>query len=111
MKKSSDTESLETSLSSFLFWYRLIPHSTTGVAPAELLPGRIPHSQLDLLKPELSAKVQLRQESQKRNHDIHAKQREFKVGDKVFVKEFPTGKNWLDGTITEIHILLCYLYT
>ena len=57
VKKYPSTESLRTRLSRFLFWYRLTSHSTTGVAPAQLLLGRIPHSQLDLLKPELSDKV------------------------------------------------------
>ena len=42
MKKSCSTESLETRLSRFLFWYRLTPHSTTGVSPAKLLLERIP---------------------------------------------------------------------
>ena len=45
MKKYSSTESIETRLSRFLFWYRLTSHSTTGVAPAQLLLGRIPRSQ------------------------------------------------------------------
>ena len=111
MKKSSCAESLETRLSRFLFWYRLTPHSTTGVPPAELLLGRIPRSQLDLLKPELSTKVQLKQESQKRNHDIHTKGREFQIGDQVFVKEFPSGKDWLEGTITEVRGPLTYHVT
>ena len=111
MKKSSCAESLKTKLSRFLFWYRLTPHSTTGVPPAELLLGRIPRSQLDLLKPELSTKVQLKQESQKRNHDIHTKGREFQIGDQVFVKEFPSGKDWLEGTITEVRGPLTYHVT
>ena len=58
MKKFPSTDSLETKLSRFLFWNRLTPHSTTGVPPAQLLLGRIPRSQLDLLKPELATKVQ-----------------------------------------------------
>ena len=47
--------SLQDRLSKFLFWYRLTPHSTTGVPPAELLLGRRPRSKLDLLKPERPA--------------------------------------------------------
>ena len=111
MKKSSSTESLEIRLARFLFWYTLTPHSTTGVSPAELLLGRIPRSQLDLLKPELSTKVQLKQEAQKKNHDTHTKHREFQIGDQVFVKEFPSGKDWLDGTITEVKGPLTYNIT
>ena len=66
MKKSSMTESLETRVSRFLFWFHLTPHSTTGVLPAELLLGRIPRSQLDLLKSQLSSKVQQKQDAQKK---------------------------------------------
>ena len=36
--------SIEERLSRFLFWYRLTPHSMTGVSPAELLLGRRPQS-------------------------------------------------------------------
>ena len=56
-------------LESYFNWYRLTSHSTTGIAPAQLLLGRIPHSQLDLLKPELSDKIHERQQSQNNYHD------------------------------------------
>ena len=59
--KKSSTASLQTRLSRFLFHYRLTPHSTTGIAPAELLLGRRPHSHLDLVKPDLSKTVEDRQ--------------------------------------------------
>ena len=51
--------SLAEKLAKFLAWYRLTPHSTTGVPPAELLFGRRPRSKLDLLKPNLSETVLL----------------------------------------------------
>ena len=41
-------ESLNTRLSSFLFKYRLTPHTSTRVSPAELMLGRKLRSQLDL---------------------------------------------------------------
>ena len=41
MKKMSNKESLETRVSRFLFKYRITPHSTTGIAPAEMLMSRI----------------------------------------------------------------------
>ena len=40
---------LNTRLSRFLFSYRLTPHSSTGVSPAEMLYGRKRRSQLDLM--------------------------------------------------------------
>lgn len=111
MKKYPSTESVETRLSRFLFWYRLTSHSTTGVAPPQLLLGRIPRSQLDLLKPELSDKVRVKQESQKNYHDQHSKPRSFEVDDPVFVKDFPSGKKWLTGTVSEVKGPLTYLVT
>ena len=54
--------SLETS---FLFSYRTTPQSTTGHSPAELLFGSPLRTQLDLLQPDLRAKVQGQQQRMK----------------------------------------------
>ena len=98
MKKISD-DTLETRISRFLFWNRLTSHTTTGVTPAELLLGRIPRSQLDLLKPplpttvqqkpEIAVTVQQKQQKQKAYHDTRFKLHEFSVNDPVFVQDFP----------------------
>ena len=48
---------MQDRLSRFLFFYRLSPHATTGVSPAEVLLGRQPRSRLDLLHPDLAQKV------------------------------------------------------
>ena len=53
--------------------------------PAELLFGRIPLSHLDLLKPDVSLHMKAKQRAQQENHDIHAKERKFEVGESVFV--------------------------
>ena len=58
----------------FLFSYRNLPHSTTGVSPAELMFGRQLRSQLDLLKPSLESRVQHNQQRQKEGHDQHARE-------------------------------------
>ena len=108
MKKFSTADSLETRISQFLFWNRLTPHSTTGVPPAELLLRRFPCSQLDLLKPQLSTKVQHKQDTQKKNHDA---QREFQVGDAVLVRDFPSGKQRLTGSVTKVRGPLSYHVT
>ena len=63
---------METRLARFLFRYQTTPQSTTGQSPAELLFGRPLRSQLDLLQPDLHAKVQYRQLQMKTNHDQHA---------------------------------------
>ena len=40
-----------------------------------------------------------KQESQKRNYDCKAKDRYFKVGDKVYVKNYRPGPAWVAGEI------------
>ena len=52
-------------------------------------------SHLDMLHPDLSSRVQAKQDQQKRTHDAHSRDRSFSIGEKVFVKEFPTGKTWI----------------
>ena len=48
-------------LERFLFRYRLTPHTTTGISPAELLLGRRPRSHLDLARPDLQREIQQKQ--------------------------------------------------
>ena len=50
---------LETRLARFLFHYRLTPHTTTGISPAELLMGRQLRSHLNLFKPDLASHVHI----------------------------------------------------
>ena len=95
-------------LAQFLFWYRLTPHSTTGVAPAELLLGRRPRSKLDFLKPNLAETVQSKVLAQKKNHDARTRSRTFNVDEKVYVKDFPS-KKWVPGKVIEIRGPLSYL--
>jgi len=58
----------------FLFSYRNLPHSTTGVSPAELMFGQQLRSRLDLLKPSLESRVEHNQQRQKEGHDQHARE-------------------------------------
>ena len=110
MEKNTDG-SIHTRVSRFLFLYRRTPHTTTGVPPAELLLGRIPRSHLDLLKPDVSLRVKAKQRAQQENHDVHAKERKFEVGESVFVKDFPSGKQWLPGVIFTAEDPRSYLIT
>ena len=98
MKKVT-SGSIETRIARFLFSYRITPHTTTGVSPAELLMGRRLRSQLDLVRPNVRARVETKQQAQKKNHDKRTKQRELKVADHVYVRDFPGGKTWLPGSI------------
>ena len=72
---------IQERLSKFLFTYRLTPHSTTGVAPAELLMGRRRRARLDNLHPDLAEHVEHRQAKQKQSHDCSKPLRNFGIGD------------------------------
>ena len=54
--------SVETKVSRFLFAYRMTPHSSTGVSPAELMFGCRMRSPMDNLHPDLAGKVRQGQE-------------------------------------------------
>ena len=83
--------------------YRLQPHLTTGVTPAELLIGRKPRTHLDLLHPDLSKRVEEKQSSQKQCHDSRrTREGEFKLGDSVYARNFQTGDRWLQGKISKV---------
>ncbi|CAI5640403.1 unnamed protein product [Oreochromis niloticus] len=91
--------SIEKRLCRFLFQYRITPHTTTGLSPAELLMGRKPRSHLDLLRPDVGARVTQSQSGQKVRHDLHARGCVFKQGDSVYIKNFTGGSQWLPGVI------------
>ena len=101
LKKSPGGVTLETQISRFLFQYRLTPHSTTGIAPAEMLLNRRPRSCLDLLHPDVSCRVRRNQQRQKANHDLHTRERSFKIGDLVSVKNQGSGPPWLPSEISQ----------
>ena len=97
--KDSSGANLETQISRFLFHYRITPHSTTGVPPAELLLGRRPRCRLDLLHPDISGRVRKKQAAQKEGHDGNCRERELCAGQLVWVKNHASGRPWLPGMI------------
>ena len=101
LKKVTDG-SIQSRLDRVLMSYRITPHSTTGVAPAELLLGRQPRTRLDLLKPNTAERVEAKQQAQQDSHNKLAKERSLLVGDKVYVKNFGQGQRWLPGVILEV---------
>ena len=102
---------IATRLAQFLFHYRMAPHSTTGIAPEELLFGCKPWSHLDLLHPLLNSCVKANQTHQKMNHDQHSRSRQFDLNDTVYVRNFTKGTKWLPGSITEVSGPLSYTVT
>ena len=99
MKKMSNKESLETRVSRFLFKYRITQHSTTGIAPAEMLMRRKPRSRLDVLHPDVRQRVQNQQKKQKELHDQHAVDRQLQPGDLVYSREYGKQQKWCPGVI------------
>ncbi|XP_072171469.1 uncharacterized protein [Diadema setosum] len=93
---------IETKLSRFLMAYRITPHPTTGTPPAQLLFNRIPRSRFDCVKPNMEERVQRKQHDQKQKHDQRAKARDFCIGDRVYVKNFASGPQWMPGEVISI---------
>ena len=96
--------SLEERLQTFLMYYRNTPHATTERTPAELLLGRSPKTVLDLIKPDLSGKVMKKQVLQKSYHDKTSRDRQFQLGEAVYVRNFGRGGVWMPATISQILI-------
>ena len=92
---------MEERLAKLLFNYRITPQSTTGTSPAQLLFGRNLKSRLDLLKPDISGRVEHKQQMQKSAHDRHAKTRYFAEGDEVYARNFRQYPPWLAGKIVK----------
>ena len=100
--KKPSSETLQSRLSRFLFRYRITPHTTTGVSPAELLMGRRLRSRMDLVLPNLAQRVATQQEKQAAYRNKHTQVKTFDKDDKVFVRDLPSGKDWLPGVITNL---------
>ena len=96
---------IETLVAKFLFYYRLMPHASTGQTPAELCLGHHPQSLLDNIKPDVSTLVRRRHENQKLCLDAHTSARKFNVNDAVFICKFSQwhySLSWVPGTIEAV---------
>ncbi|XP_041961667.1 uncharacterized protein K02A2.6-like [Alosa sapidissima] len=100
MKKMKG-DSVQTRLSRFLFSYRITPHATTGLSPAELMMARRLRSVFDLLLPDMKSKVQEKQLKQKQAHDTSKRLRSFSPGDKVFIRNYSYGPKWIPAVIQD----------
>ena len=108
--KRTKGESLQERLSKFLFDYRITPHSTTGVAPCELLMKHRLRSRFDLLHPEVSKKVESQQKKQVESHDNSRPLRSFHVKEKVYAKNLTSNTpKWIAGTVTKVTGPLSYV--
>ena len=57
---------------------------------------------MDLIKPDISGRVEHRQQMQKSTHYRHAKSRYFAEGDEVYARNFRHHPPWLAGKIVKI---------
>ena len=94
----SSTPDINIRLHKFLLSYRNAPHKSTGRPPAELMFGRRLRTRLDLLKPDVRARLESSQFRQQRDHDRRATPRAFAAGDPVWVLQ-TSGAGYLQGTI------------
>ena len=91
--------SIKECLAKVLLSHRITPHTTTGVSPSELLLGRRPRTVLDLLKPHTADRVEAKQQKHKQHHDLRAKDRKFKIRDKIYYYNLGVGNKRLLGRI------------
>ena len=83
----------------FLLVYRPTPHSTTGVAPCVLFFNRELRTRFHLLKPDVKDHVMSQQAAQKSQHDQHSRARELSVGQRVLIRNYRSGEDWIPGAI------------
>lgn len=94
--------SVEQTLATFLLRYRVTPHATTGVPPSVLMMGRSLRTRLDLMRPDVGRRVRDQQNLQKTQHDTHCRERQFVLGQKVWVRNMREGPCWIPGVIVGI---------
>ncbi|XP_058809941.1 uncharacterized protein K02A2.6-like [Phymastichus coffea] len=89
--------SRKEALAKYLFHYRLSPHYTTGVSPAELQLGRKFRTRWDLLKERIRNTVTLKQQEQKKhfrgNRDI--------TFDEVVMSRDYANNNWRKAEVSD----------
>jgi len=70
----------------------------------------LPLTHLDLLHPNVQATVSTNQAQQKKNHDVHTKQRVLlSIGTPIIAKNFISSTKWLPGVVIACVAPLTYL--
>ena len=88
-------------LMNFLLVHRTTPHTTTRVAPSVLFLNRELRTRLHLLHPNVKDRVVSQQATQKSQHDQHSRARELCVGQRVLVRNYRPGEDWIPGTVVD----------
>ena len=101
--KATSGSSLQKSLSKFLFTYHITPHTTTGIAPAQLLVNHRLRFRFNRLFPDLQQHVQQKQAKQAAALDSAKPLRSFSVRDHVYTRDFSlVPVTWILGTIIKV---------
>ena len=88
-------------LMNFLLVYRITPHTSTGIAPCMLFFKRDMRIRFHLLRLDVKDHVLSQQATQKAHHDQHSRARELCVGQRVLVRSYRSGEDWVPGTVIE----------
>ena len=95
MKSKLSGEKMKPSLRNFLARCRVTPHCTAGIAPCELLMKRHLRTRLDLIQPTSKGLVKYKNSANTNQADL----KEFKEGDRVWVRNYRSGQKWIQGEI------------
>ena len=87
-------------MSKFLLTYRLTTHTVTGEEPCKLMFGKIIHSSLDLVWPNLRDKVINNQVKQKEYRDLHRKSWEVPE-EEDWIKQFVGNQRWISRKVMQ----------
>ena len=107
---ATSKEPYTTVLDKFLFKYRVTPHTTTGVSPAELLFKRKLRCRLDLLHPSdmVGGKVSHSQEVQKKHHVGTPRHLDLRPQTPVLIRNYARGPKWSPAKVQQKHGPLTY---
>ena len=90
---------MESRILSFLFRYRMTPQCTTGLSPAEMLMNRRLRSRLDLIHPDVSRKVEQKQDKLRAQP---RKERHYEIGDLVYTHNYGSTRKWIPAEIVQV---------
>ena len=86
---------LQTKVDRLLYKYRIMPHSTTGKTPAQMMFNRELRTPFHLIKPGSLTVQSKSEESAKENT------RKFEQGAKVWARNFGEGEKWIPGVVSK----------
>ena len=89
---------MDVRLSRFLFRYCVTPQSTTGLSPSQILMGRRLRTRFDLLHPDVAIRIDEKNKPVQHEKGTH----KFKIGDKLFAKNFHNGPQWIPVKVTKV---------